>query len=91
MVLEARAPSTSLLVLTDSYARGWKATVDGRRVPIHRVDYLLRGVQLGPGRHRVEFRYEPSDWRIGLAISAISLLVLLALFAYGLRPRESSS
>jgi membrane protein YfhO len=91
VVLEADAPGPSLLVLTDSYAPGWKATVDGRSVPIHRVDYLLRGVQAGPGSHRVEFRYEPSAWRIGLAISAISLLVLLALLAYGLVRRRNLS
>jgi hypothetical protein len=83
VTLEADAPRQSLLVLTDTYAPGWKATVDSRRVPVHRVDYLLRGVQLDAGRHRVEFRYEPAGWRIGLAVSALSLVVLLALLAMG--------
>jgi hypothetical protein len=88
VTLEADAPRPGILVLTDTYAPGWKATVDGRRVPIHRVDYLLRGVQLGAGRHRVEFRYEPAGWRTGLVVSAFALAVLLALFVAALSRRR---
>ncbi len=36
------------------YIPGWQATVDGREAPIERVDYLLRGVAVDAGEHRVE-------------------------------------
>ena len=41
-----------------------------------RVDYLLRGVVLAPGRHQIEFRYAPASWQIGWIISALALVGL---------------
>ena len=87
-VAVATARSPSLLVLTDVHYPGWKATVDGRPATIERVDYLLRGVVVPPGRHRVEFRYEPTSWRAGWLVSALAILVLLATTAVGWRARR---
>ena len=61
------APSGGgLVVLSDVYFPGWKATVDGEEAPIERVDYLLRGVAVGPGEHEIVMEYQPWSWRIGL-------------------------
>jgi uncharacterized membrane protein YfhO len=43
---------------------GWKAWVDGRPIPIQTVDYTFRGLFLKAGTHQVEFRFEPSWWRV---------------------------
>jgi hypothetical protein len=87
-VATARAKTTSLLVLTDVHFPGWKATVDGQPAAIERVDYLLRGVLVPPGTHRVAFRYEPVSWRIGWILSSLSLVALagVALVGWRLRP-----
>ena len=69
----------ALLVLTDVYYPGWKATVDGHSTPIRRVDYLLRGVMVPAGTHTVEFSYEPASWRAGWIVSGLALLVLIAI------------
>jgi Bacterial membrane protein YfhO len=79
----ARRPS--LLVLTDVHYPGWTVRVDGRSAPLHRVDYLLRGTTLPPGRHRVEFRYEPATWRAGWIVSLVALLALGGLVVAGRR------
>ena len=50
MEVRRRPRGEALLVLGDVYYPGWKASVDGDEVPIERVDYLLRGVRIGPGR-----------------------------------------
>ena len=84
----ATATAPSLVVLTDSYFRGWKATVDGRDAPIEHVDYLLRGVRVPAGTHRVEFRYAPSSFRVGWVLSLLGLVALAALLAVGLRARR---
>jgi hypothetical protein len=47
---------------------GWTARGRGA-VPIHRVDHLLRGVVLPPGRHRVTMTYEPEGWRPSVLIT----------------------
>ncbi len=74
-----------ILVLTDAYFAGWQAEVDGRPAKVHRVDYLLRGVSLPPGRHRVEFLYRPASWRAGWIVSLVTAIALLAAAAYGRR------
>ena len=60
VVVEATARRPSELVLTDLHYPGWKVSLDGKPADLHRVDYLLRGTTLPPGRHRVEFSYEPA-------------------------------
>jgi hypothetical protein len=81
VVVRARSEGAGLLVLGDNYYPGWKAYVDGREVPIERVDYLFRGVRVGAGVSTVEFRYEPVSWRIGWIVSLIALAALLAAIA----------
>jgi hypothetical protein len=88
--IRARSNGPGLLVLSDNYYPGWKATVDGHDVPVERVDYLLRGVPLGAGEHTVEFRYEPASWRIGWIISLLALIGLVAAVVVGRRRRARS-
>jgi hypothetical protein len=86
-----RARTSSLLVLTDVYFPGWKATVDGRSADIERVDYLLRGVRVPPGAHTVEFSYEPASWRIGWIISLLAILATAGVGLVGLRRRRADN
>jgi Bacterial membrane protein YfhO len=86
--ISATASARSLVVLTDDYYPGWNATVDGHSVPIQRVDYLLRGIPVGPGRHTIVLRYQPGSWTLGWIISLLSLLVLCALVVVGVRRRR---
>ena len=46
-----------VLVLTDTWAPGWQAAVDGVPTPIHRVDGAFRGVAVKDGAHEIVFRY----------------------------------
>jgi hypothetical protein len=78
VVLSADASRRGLVVLSDVWFPGWKAKVDGRDVPIERVDYLLRGVAVGPGKHRIEMRYQPWSWRIGWIVSLLTVALLAA-------------
>jgi hypothetical protein len=94
VVIDATATDPSLVVLTDSFYPGWKATVDGKPVPIERVDYVLRGVSLGPGHHTIVMRYQPASWRIGWIVSLLALLGLLAVLAsvwIGARRRRATA
>jgi uncharacterized membrane protein YfhO len=88
VVAESRAQRRSLLVLSDVHYPGWKARVDGREVPMERVNYLLRGVMVPAGTHRVEFVYEPASWRAGWIISLLALIAILAATAIGWRRRS---
>ena len=48
-----------VVVLHDIYYPGWEASVDGKPARILRTNLLFRGVEVGAGRHRVEFVYRP--------------------------------
>ncbi|MCL5054919.1 MAG: YfhO family protein [Firmicutes bacterium] len=51
---------TGFVVFSDQYYPGWKAFIGGKRVPIYRIDGLLRGVMIPSGFHLVLFQYENS-------------------------------
>jgi hypothetical protein len=52
------------------YPAGWNAYLNGDPVPIHRVNYLLRGVHIPEGNHRLVMRFEPRADRIGTWVAA---------------------
>ncbi|QOY86348.1 YfhO family protein [Paludibaculum fermentans] len=70
----------ALMVSSEAFYPGWHAKVDGRPVPLLMVNAAFRGVAVGPGKHQVEMTYAPASFRIGLAVTAVALLLaLLAL------------
>ena len=88
--VNARRPA--LLVLADSHDPGWKASIDGKVVPIHRVDHLFRGVRVDPGDREVIFRYDPPEYRKGAILSLGALLALIAgTLAWGRGTGRASS
>jgi hypothetical protein len=88
VVVDATARRPSELVLTDLHYPGWKVTLDGKPADLHRVDYLLRGTTLPAGRHRVEFSYAPSSWRVGWIVTLLALAGLAAMLVVGVRRRR---
>jgi uncharacterized membrane protein YfhO len=66
-----------MLVVSDAWDPGWKATVDGHDAKVERVNYVMRGVRVQPGAHRVEFRYRPWTFTAGWIVSLAALLVLV--------------
>jgi hypothetical protein len=77
--LEAELTRPGLLVVNDTHLVGWRATVDGREVPIERVNGLVRGVWLEGGRHRVSMLYRAPGLLAGACVSAIATIVALGL------------
>jgi hypothetical protein len=81
-----------IAVLSDVAFPGWHATVDGRPAAIERVDYLLRGVAVGPGSHRIVMTYAPASWRAGWIVSLLALIgLLVAAMWKGGRPWRARS
>jgi hypothetical protein len=86
--LRTSAGASGLLMLSEAYYPAWKAYVDGRPVPLYVADHVLRAVPVPAGEHTVDLRYESSPLRIGLAISLISYLALIALAVAGTQRRR---
>ncbi len=81
VVVEAEAAADALLVLTDSHYPGWEARVDGERAEILLANGLHRAVAIPAGRHRVVFEYRPRSFRVGVALSLLSLAAVAAVLA----------
>ncbi|HEX9002463.1 MAG TPA: YfhO family protein [Blastocatellia bacterium] len=79
LIIETKADKPSVLVASEINYPGWEATVDGRRTDIYAANYLLRGIILPAGEHRVEMRYLAPAARNGAVISGLSLLVMIGL------------
>ena len=61
----------ALVVLTDAFYPGWRATVDGENTPILRANLNFRGIAVPAGEHVIEMRYAPSSLRLGFALASI--------------------
>ena len=70
-----------VLVFSEIYYPGWTATVDGEPAELGRVDYLLRALQIKPGKHQVELAFFPKsvDTTETIAYVAFALLILIVL------------
>lgn len=84
VIVDAHSPA--LLVVRNVWDPEWRATVDGRPVPVLVADYLLQGVPVPPGRHIVELRYDDPWVGFGLLGSAL-VLAAMGAAASGLRRR----
>ncbi len=67
------------------YNRGWNAYVDGQKADYVKTNYALRGLTIPAGKHTVDFRFEPTAYKTGNAISfwgvaLIYLILAVALF-----------
>ena len=81
LTLRVDAACAGLLVLPDTYFPGWTATVNGRSGTIYPTDGALRGVTVPKGASRVELRYAPLVFPLGIALAAGGLLVFLVVWA----------
>ena len=83
--LRVEAACPGLLVLPDTYFPGWKATVNGRDRTIYPTNGAFRSVTVPAGTSRVEFRYEPRAFPIGVALAVAGLMGFLVIWLVSVR------
>lgn len=80
IVLQVKSQSLAWLVLSESWAPGWTAAVDGGPpMPSVRTDALLQGIQVPAGEHEVEFLYRPAFIWQGSAGALLGLVLLAGM------------
>ena len=80
---EVSSSKGGVIVFSEVYYPGWTATVDGQSVELGRVDYLLRAVNVAPGKHTVELAFKPKSVTVTETMAYISYAILLGLIALG--------
>jgi hypothetical protein len=79
------APADGLLVLSENYYYpGWRAVVDGVPTLILRADVALSAVPVRAGAGRVDFVFDPSSVKVGIAVTVTTLFAIILVAAVGL-------
>ena len=66
------------------YSAGWKALIDGKQIPIVKVNYVLRGLPVPAGKHNIQFRFEPGSYYTGQKITTLSSFAFIFLMLIGI-------
>lgn len=77
ITLKTHADTNGLLVVTDTWAPGWRAMVDGVNTPVYRTDFNFRGVPVPAGDHTVVLSYFPASFILGLWVMAGGVILLI--------------
>ena len=78
--MEVATASPQWLFLSDTYYPGWKALIDGKPTKIYKANFAFRAIQVLPGKHKVQWKYDPILFRIGLSITVLTGLALAAYY-----------
>lgn len=83
LTYEVESQKGGVVVFSENYYPGWTATVDGKDVDVARVNYILRAINVAPGKHTVQLSFFPktvdTTERIAYASYAILLAVIVVL------------
>jgi hypothetical protein len=77
--IETRVTAPAYVVIADTYYPGWKAWVDGHPSPIYPAHLLFRAVFVDQGNHRIVLRFQPTSFRLGVALFAVGLVLCFFL------------
>ena len=76
---EVNSGKGGVLVFSEIYYPGWTATVDGEPVELGRVNYILRAMNIKPGKHQVELAFFPKTVKTTETIAYVAYVLLLLL------------
>jgi uncharacterized membrane protein YfhO len=86
MEVQTTSDAPAMLLLNDKLDPEWHAYIDGKEAPVLRANYLMRGVHVPAGSHKVVFKYEMKPfWFFVVLICDIVGLVLVGIVVWTLR------
>ena len=84
LIYQSKSSKEQFAVFSEIYYKdGWNAYVDGELTPHFRVNYVLRGMKIPAGEHKVEFKFEPKVIQQGGLISLFSYIILILASSIG--------
>jgi len=80
--LTAESDGPAALVVSEGPSPGWSARIDGNPATLFPANLVAQGVELPPGRHRVELEYRiPRFWPgVFLSLLGVVLATLCVMF-----------
>lgn len=78
----------NLVFFSVPYEKGWSATVNGKEVPVERVNYGFVAVPAEAGDNVIEFHYATPGLALGAKLSLGGGILLLLYLLWGIRQRK---
>lgn len=89
IVIRTGSKADGYLIVSEVFAPGWRAEVDGQPSQVVRANGIFRGVLLPAGEHTVRLVYQPDSFRLGALISICTLALSIALWIWaGREPKK---
>jgi hypothetical protein len=82
-VLHTEAKSASLLRAAIPWYPAWRASIDGKPVATRIVDHAMTGIPVAAGQHEVVLQYVAARFRIGAAVTLLTLAAVIAVAVRG--------
>ncbi len=80
LIYESNASADGFVVFSEIYYdKGWKCTIDGKDAEYVRCNYVLRGMKVPAGKHKIEWIFEPETFKTGESMAMVSSILLYAL------------
>lgn len=78
---EVESANGGIIIFSDIYYPGWKATVSGEETPIARANYILRAIRVPAGKHEIIMTFDPQTLHTteSIAYGALAILGFIAL------------
>ena len=77
------ASSPQLLIFSEIYyPKGWNVYIDDKLSEYFDVNYILRGMVVPEGKHKIDFYFEPEIVKLGINVRLISILLTFSFIAY---------
>ena len=84
LVYNVTSKNGGIIVFSEVYYPGWTATVDGQQAELGRANYILRALNVKPGKHEVVLDFHPASLRKTEGIAYASYGVLALILALGI-------
>ena len=77
LIYEVNSGKGGVVVFSEVYYPGWTATVDGQLAELGRVNYILRALNVKPGKHEVVLTFKPKSVNTTETIAYVSYIILI--------------
>ncbi len=84
LTYEVKSNKGGVVVFSEIYYPGWKATIDGQPAELGRVNYILRALNVKAGSHKVVLDFHPTSLKNTETVAYVGYVVLLLLLIAGI-------